>query len=119
MRALKALALALGLAALSGCFHIKYTRNQPPAPVPNFDQWHHNMVFALVEVSDPVNVSQACPNGFAMVEYQMTFVNGLISFLTGPIWEPSTVTVTCSANKAEAPKTPATPVASAEPGPQR
>src|ERR1700736_3489236 len=41
MRALKALALALGLVAFSGCFHIKYTTKQTPAPVPNFDQWHH------------------------------------------------------------------------------
>lgn len=120
MRALKACALALGLVAFPGCFHIKYTTKQPPALVPNFDQWHHNMAFGLAEISDPVNVSKGCPNGFTLVDYQVTAVNVLASFLVYWIWEPSTITVTCSANKADAPKTSSgTPVASVESGPQR
>ncbi len=109
MRALKTIALILMFAA-AGCFHIKYTTNQPLAPQPAYDEWHHNMIFGLAEISSPVNVSQACPNGFGFVENEETFVNGLVKWLTTSwIWEPTTVRVTCAAGRADAPPPPATP----------
>jgi len=108
MRALKTVALTLIFCA-PGCYRIKYTTRQPPAPAPNYDEWHHNMIFGLAEISSPVNVSQACPNGIALVENEQTFVNGLVTALTlFWIWEPSTVRVTCGVGQADGP-TPSTP----------
>jgi len=116
MRTLKVALLVFG-SLVAGCYRIKYTTNQTPAAAPNYDQWHHNMIFGLAEISDPVNVSQACPNAVAAVENQQTFVNGLVTWLTlGFIWEPTTVTVTCKASTADAPQSPSrVPVAAAEP----
>jgi len=102
MRALKTVALTLMFCA-AGCYRIKYTITQPAAPAPNYDEWHHNMIFGLAEISPPVNISQACPNGASVVENEQTFVNGLVSFLTLLwIWEPTTVRVTCGVGKADA-----------------
>ncbi len=116
MRAYKLYVALIATFAIAGCYHIRYTTNQPPAPAPNLDEWHHDLIFGLAEVSPPVNVSQACPNGFAAVENQETFVNGLVTFLTFSwIWEPTTVTVTCSGNKADAPQSSGTaPIAAAD-----
>ena len=103
MRSLTAVALILMFCA-AGCYRIKYTTRQPPAPAPNYDEWHHNMIFGLAEISSPVNISQACPNGVSVVENEQTFVNGLVTALTlFWIWEPSTVRVTCGVRKADAP----------------
>lgn len=115
-RALKIALLVSGSLAVASCYRIKYTTNQTPAAAPNYDQWHHNMIFGLAEISDPVNVPQACPNGIAGVENQQTFVNGLVTWLTlGFIWEPTTVTVRCKAGAAGAPQSPSTiPVAAAD-----
>ena len=102
MGALKTVALILMLGA-AGCYRIKYTTTRPPAPAPNYDEWHHNMIFGLAEISSPVNISQSCPNGVAVVENQQTFVNGLVTAVTlFWIWEPTTVTVTCGVSKADA-----------------
>lgn len=112
MRAPFGLVAVLGLLLATGCYRIKYTRNVPPAPMPAYDEWHHDFIFGLVEATAPVNVTQACPNNFSVVEHEMTFVNGLVRALTGGwIWTPLTVKVTCSATKAggDAPQPPTAP----------
>jgi hypothetical protein len=114
-RALTIAVAALATVLASGCFHIKYTNSLPPAPAPSYDEWHHDFIFGLVEVTNPVNVSQACPNGFSQVAHEQSFVNGLVSAITLSIWTPLTVAVTCGGAKAAGPQTPAaTPVASAQ-----
>ena len=110
MRARLGFVAALALLCATGCYRIKYTRNQPPAPAPAYDEWHHDFIYGLAEVTPPVNVSQACPNNFSVVEHEMSFVNGLVRALTFSIWTPLTVNVTCSATKAGG-DTPLTPVA--------
>lgn len=96
----KAIVGGLVLALTSGCFHITYTTHKTAETVPAYDQWHHNVVFGLAEVSDPVNVTQICPAGPAVVDNQVTFVNGLVQFLTISIYNPSTVTETCPVHQA-------------------
>lgn len=95
MRRLLALAvLALGL---TGCFHIRYTNDAPPTAAPAVEKWHHDVVFGLVEVSDPENVSQACPGGYALVKSDQSFVAGLVQAITVGIYNPTDVTIHCTA----------------------
>jgi len=111
MRARLGVLAVLGLLFATGCYRIKYTRNTPPTPAPMYDEWHHDFIFGLVEATEPVNVSQACPNNISVVEHEMTFVNGLVRVLTLNIWTPLTVKATCAATKAggDAPQTPVAP----------
>jgi len=111
MHARLGLIAVLGLLLASGCYRIKYTRNTPPAPAPMYDEWHHDFIFGLVEATDPVNVSQPCPNNVSVVEHEMTFVNGLVRVLTLQIYTPLTVRVTCATTKerVDAPQTPVAP----------
>lgn len=87
------------LLLLSGCTTIHF-KNGPDTPVTNkTEQWHHNAVLALVEVSDPVDLTEECVDKeWSTVTTELTFFNGLASGvvnLIAPIWFPKTVTVTC------------------------
>lgn len=92
MRRSLLLALLLGIAA---CFHVNYVTSKPAAPSPEYDSWHHDLIYGLAEISDPVDVPKICPNGHARIESQTSFVNGLVEFLTLGIYNPQTVTITC------------------------
>jgi hypothetical protein len=95
-RLLLVLAVAL---SLTGCFHIRYTNDGTPTADPAQKNWHHNVVFGLVEVSDPENVSKACPEGFALAKSEQSFVAGLVQALTLGIYNPTDVAIFCTAKK--------------------
>jgi hypothetical protein len=91
------LLLLLAATSLTGCFHIRYTNDAPVAAEPAQKNWHHDVVFGLVEVSDPENVTKACPNGFGLVKSEESFVAGLVNGLTLGIYNPSDVIIYCKA----------------------
>lgn len=120
------LLILAALVACTGCYNIRYVTHAAPQAVPSAEEWHHNAIAGLWEVSAPVNVSQICPNGFAEVHNQVSFVNGLVAGLvqgainggiqaatrdpaTGvspyyvpfTLWSPQTVRVTCAGTRAE------------------
>jgi hypothetical protein len=98
-------AAALALAALSACYTIRYERRsalaQPGAPR---SSWHHGLVGGTVLVSAPVDLAAMCPDGVAAVQSRVTPGNWLVQVLTlgglaplwAPVWEPTTVEVTCA-----------------------
>ena len=61
------------------------------------------MLWGLANLSGTVDAGAVCPNGVARVDTRITFVNGLVTFLTGSIYTPATVRVYCSAGRAEGP----------------
>jgi hypothetical protein len=103
-RAPRLAALAAAV-ALSGCFTIRYERRaQPEAGAPR-EQWHHGLVGGAIDASGPIKLAEACPDGWARVESQVTFFNGVAQLLTGAgglwvmnasLWDPSTVRVQCA-----------------------
>jgi hypothetical protein len=95
-RLLPVLAVAL---PLTGCFHIRYTNDGSAMAEPVQRNWHHNAVFGLVEVSEPENVSRACPDGFAQARSEQSFVAGLLQALTLGIYNPTDVQIYCTARK--------------------
>jgi outer membrane lipoprotein SlyB len=93
------LAMLLAATALAGCFHVRYTNDTPVAAEPAEQNWHHNVVFGLVEVSEPVNVNKACPGGVGLVKSEESFVAGLVNVITLTLYNPSDVIIYCSATK--------------------
>jgi len=84
---------------LTGCFHIRYTNDGPASAEPAQSSWHHNVVFGLVEISEPENVTKACPNSFGLVKSEQSFVAGLVSAITLNIYTPTDVLIYCTAKK--------------------
>jgi hypothetical protein len=93
------LAVLVAVASLTGCFHVRYTNDTPVAAEPAQQGWHHNVVFGLVEVSEPENVNKACPNGVGLVRSEQSFVAGLVNMITLTLYNPSDVIIYCSATK--------------------
>ncbi len=94
-------AFALTLFSLAGCTTLHFDRGEPlrtPA-AKSQSSWHHNVLFDLYELSDPVKPAQVCGNtDWASVKVENSLVNNVASSMTnlfGPIWYPQTVTVSC------------------------
>jgi hypothetical protein len=99
------LAALLSVAALAGCYTIRFERRATPEAGAPREQWHHGLVGGLIDASGPVRLDQACPEGVARVESRTSFINWFIQAVTtggvliplhAPLWSPSTVSVTCA-----------------------
>lgn len=108
---------ALALTALvlaSGCFTTTVRSGKPPGDATaEYDaKWHSGVVWGIAELSGPYNLSEVCPNGWAEITTETSFVNGLVDSITSGIYNPQSVTVRCAAGGSEAPvsttETPAT-----------
>lgn len=98
-------AAVLAATALSGCYTIRYERRgASPEPGSPREVWHHG-ILGGVAASSPVKLAAMCPSGVARVENQTTFANwlgqvltsfGALALLHAPVWEPTTVRVTCA-----------------------
>ncbi|MCM2332390.1 MAG: hypothetical protein NDI82_00385 [Anaeromyxobacteraceae bacterium] len=103
-RAPRLAALAAAL-ALAGCYTIRYERRAAPEPGAPREQWHHGLLGGAVDLSGPVRLDEVCPDGAARVESQTTFINWFLQAVTtggalvplhAPVWNPSTVRITCA-----------------------
>jgi hypothetical protein len=116
----------LALAALSGCYTVRFHRHIEPEPSPRYEQWHHELFDGLWEASGPIQLDDVCPNGIAIVDSRVTATNALASIVVnalssaavsqapvGPVyrivgagiltggqalsaWNPITVRITCA-----------------------
>lgn len=113
--------LAALLLASSGCYRITLVSGRAPAPAPQAfhdDAWHHDFVFGLAEGSGPIDLETACPNGWAKLHTEQTFVKGLVGVLTGGLYTPQSETLTCAEQPRFSPpeqKPPAPPPAPKSP----
>ena len=83
---------------VGGCFHthVRSGASADYTPQTHDGRWHNSVLWGLVEVSEPIDLQQTCPEGWAEMHTHTTFVNGLLDFLTIGIYNPQTVTVQCS-----------------------
>ncbi len=79
----------------SSCYHAQVTTNKEPSGEVIENQWAHSFVYGLVPPSE-VEASNKCDNGVAKVETQISFLNGLVRSLTGGLYTPMTITVSCA-----------------------
>jgi hypothetical protein len=93
----KAGVLAALVVVFSGCFHATIETGLPASATVIQNDWVHGFVYGLVPPST-MDTKAKCPNGVAKVETQHSFLNGLVAILTGSLYTPITVTVTCASS---------------------
>jgi hypothetical protein len=90
----RVIALMVAAAALSGCYHVTVI-SAAPSPTVVDKPWQHSFVIGLVPPAE-INTFDQCASGVAKVETEISFVNGLVAFLTQSIYTPMHVRVTCA-----------------------
>ena len=87
------------LIAASGCYHASVNTGQAPNGVEINRPWALSFVYGLVP-PPTVETMEGCPNGVAMVETEISFLNGLVSSLTGGLVTPMHIKVSCAGSTA-------------------
>jgi len=96
---MKKVLLFTSLLVLAGCYHATVDTGLAPAqPTVNSETiWAHSWVYGLVPPST-VRAQDACGGPATRVDTQVGFVHGLIGAITGGIYTPMQIRVTCAAN---------------------
>lgn len=91
-RAMMSVAL---LAAVAGCYeHTFHTGAGAPRGPVVYDHWENFWIAGLVGHHE-YDLDEICPSGNATVEGYQSFLNGLVSGLTGGIYTPTTLRIRC------------------------
>lgn len=94
------LILVVGIGA-SGCYHANVITGLEESNKTVEKKWFLGFVAGLI-IPDDLNVEEDCPDGVARVETQLSFANQLVTFITGGIFSPMSITVTCAAGPSTA-----------------
>jgi hypothetical protein len=88
--------VALLLVGAAGCYRHTFNigNGAPMAPVSE-EQWRHHWLWGLVSPDRELELREMCPSGNATIEVEQSFLNGLVSALTGAIYSPTTVRIRC------------------------
>lgn len=83
--------------ALGGCYRVTVITGAPPAEAPQVVDrpWQKSFVYGLVPPPE-IDTKEQCPQGFAVVMTERSFLNGLVGALTYSIFTPMHATVTCA-----------------------
>ncbi len=87
--------LMVGMVALLGCYHATIDTGVAPSEKVIEKRWASGWIFGLVPPSTTATAAQ-CPSGVSKVETKLSFLNGLVSFVTMSIYTPMAVRVTCA-----------------------
>jgi hypothetical protein len=93
-----AFAIAAVAALTTGCYKVTIVNNGAiggGASPAYTDRWNHNAVVGLANLSGPQDASSACPNGWATIETQQTFVQGLVGSIVQNLYTPQNLTIRC------------------------
>ena len=89
----------------SGCYHSKVVTGRTPGPIVIDEPFASGWVYGLVPPST-VEAASECPDGVAIVETELSFVNQLVGALTGGIYTPMHIRVTCAATESTSAEMP-------------
>jgi len=93
------LAAAAAALLLSGCYHVTVITGAPEGPTVTDKPWQNSFVYGLVPPPE-LAMREACPQGVAKVETEISFLNGLVSAITWNIYTPLHARVTCASGPA-------------------
>jgi hypothetical protein len=97
--------LVLALAG-GGCYrHLAVNAGTVPEAFPRSAQWHHHVLWGLVNLTEPEVLNAVCPQGVAQVYTRVTFFNWVLSVITGGVYSPTRVDVWCAQAGGAAPPT--------------
>jgi len=94
-RILRLCVAAFPLAVAAGCYHATVDTGLTPSTVVVQKSWASGWLFGLVPPST-VETAAKCPHGAAKVETQHSFLNMFVQWLTGSIYTPMSIKVTCA-----------------------
>lgn len=97
----------------SGCYHARIETGLTPSAQVVEKTFASGWIYGLVPPST-VEAGQECPNGVAVVETELSFVNQLVSALTFGIYTPMHIKVTCAAGGTSSLSAPAESIAVAQ-----
>jgi hypothetical protein len=90
---------AAAVLTTAGCYRVTVITGAPPADSlttkPVDKPWQLSFVYGLVPPPD-VDTKAECPQGFAVVQTERSFLNGLVSALSWSIFTPMHTKVTCA-----------------------
>lgn len=103
MKTLKLVCAIALVCSTSGCFKTILKSGKPAnaARIENDKRWHHGVIWGIAELSGPYDLKTLCPNGWAEVKSETSFVNGLLDAITSGIYAPQSVTIRCSGEEPE------------------
>ena len=84
-------------AVATSCYRVTIITGAPPADssrVVDFP-WQKSFVYGLVPPPE-ITTKEKCPQGFAVVETERSFLNGLVGAITYSIFTPMHAKVTCA-----------------------
>ncbi len=87
------------LSVSSGCYRAVIETATPVGTQTIDIPWAHSFLGGLVP-PNLVESAARCPSGVARVVTEHSFVNGVAAFITGGIYTPMHITVTCAAGTA-------------------
>ena len=94
--------VVLGMVGLlSGCYNLKYYDSAVPGPGQTHKIWVHGFLWGLVSVGE-IDLHGECPKGVYKMKSNLNFVDFLLSAVTGGIYSPMNVVITCGSGPPEA-----------------
>ena len=77
------------------CYNASVITDKTPSDVIIEKPWALSFVYGLIPPAT-IDASEKCKNGIAKVETELSFLNQLVSGLTGGLITPMHITVTCA-----------------------
>ena len=90
-----AMTVLAAAALLSGCYRATVVTGAPAGATVVDKPWQNSFVYGLVPPPE-LNTKEQCPQGFAVVQTERSFLNGLVGSLTYSIYTPMHTKVTCA-----------------------
>lgn len=94
----------------TGCFKHSYTvgTGGNTNAEAKYSEWHSHWLYGIIG-EENVDVKKVCPSGNATIKSKTSFVNGLIGWLIGIVYYPTTVEIYCDGGAAKAASIQLTP----------
>jgi hypothetical protein len=100
MRKSNLILAALCALAANGCFTTTVRSGLPRGntPLEADNRWHSGFIGGTAEASGPYDLTRICPEGWSEITTKTSVPNGVVQLVTGGIYDPQTIHVTCAAN---------------------
>jgi len=89
--------LATAALLLSGCYHTNITTGKPASDQVVEEEWASSFINGLVPPGE-ISTAEECENGVAQVETKLSFLNMVVGSVTGGLYSPMHIKVTCAAS---------------------
>ena len=88
--------------SVTGCYRLQFYHDTVPLrATPDGEIQHSSTAFAAVEIQTPTKLRPLCPSGASKLEFEQTWGDGLLHYLTLGFYSPQTIRVWCKRRPSE------------------